>query len=364
MKICTSLGYCSVSECVKTSIGEEMVEVRADLCGFSVGETVSVLKDISCEKILTVRTSDGGDLMEILGRLDEGNLDYVDLSLDAARDFSDRVRDAIHFLGGKYIVSFHDFKDTPCLDELYEIYDICVSRGADIVKIVTTASCTEDASRVLELYRKKSLCKPLVAFAMGECGSFSRRLCLMLGAPFTYCSPDGGKATASGQWCASRMRRSLSPEAYPIDLHHLPRSRVDALPCSKSFAQRAIIGAGLAEGRSVLRGYVGCDDTEAALRVIRSFGAVVRVEGDVLTIDGVSPRNIAVSHIDVGESGLLSRMMIPIASLFVRDGSRVTVDGEGTLRRRICRIRKMLLALQAERWFRMRGICHLCLRRR
>ena len=332
MKICTSLGYRSVSGCVETAIGEEMVEVRADLCGFSVEDTVSVLKNISCEKILTVRGSDEGFLMEILGRIDAGSLDYLDLSLDVTRDFSDRVRDTVHSLGGKYVISFHDFNDTPCLDELYEIYDICTGRGADIVKIVTTPSCIGDVSRVLDLYQMPHLSKPLVAFAMGECGSFSRRLCLMLGAPFTYCYADGGTATASGQWSVSEMRRSFSPETYLIDLHHLPRCGESVIPCSKSFAQRAIICASLSPGRSVFRGYVGCDDTEAALRVARSLGAVVQVEGDVLTIQGVSPQNITVSRIDVGESGLLSRMMIPLAAVLIRDGSIVIVDGDGTLR--------------------------------
>jgi len=336
MAVCTSLGFQSVESCVSASRGEEMVEVRADISGFQVEDTVSVLKRIDCSKILTVRErNESGFLLKVLDGLEPGDVQYVDLELGASREYSEEVREAVHSLDARFIVSFHDFGDTPCLDELLEIYGICVSRGADIVKIVTYAADIEDASRVLQLYRSGTSEKPLVAFAMGEKGSFTRRLCLSLGAPFTYCAPDTGIATAPGQLTASEMRGLLSPASYPAGLNRLCRPGSAVLPCSKSFAQRAIILSALTPGTSILRGYCGCDDTEAALDVARAFGADVKVEEDTVRITGVRPEDVKVKCLDVGESALLARMLVPLSSLFLSAGGVVTVDGRGTLKGRI-----------------------------
>lgn len=335
MAVCTSIGYSSMAECISASQGEEMVEVRADLCGFPVGETVMLLKEIQCPKMLTARGRFTDEfILKVLGRLGYGDIQYVDLELDAPREYSDRVRQAVHAVGGQFLVSFHDFSDTPCIDELQEIYDICISRGADIVKVVTTASCVEEASGILQLYRQNGLVKPLVAFAMGKAGIFTRRLCLSLGAPFTYCSAAAGSSTAPGQMTSAQMREELSQESYPIDLHDIPLRCEAAFPCSKSFAQRAIISAALASGVSVLRHYAGCDDTEAAVGVARSLGARVSRRDGLLEIVGIAPEGVRVSRLNVGESGLLARLMVPVSSLFVEKSGPVTVEGGGTLLRR------------------------------
>ncbi len=58
-------------------------------------------------------------------------------------------------------------------------------------------------------------------------------------------------------------------------------------PCSKSYAQRALAAALLAEGRSVLRNLEFCDDTLSAIRCIETLGArVTRIGADALAIDG------------------------------------------------------------------------------
>lgn len=52
------------------------------------------------------------------------------------------------------------------------------------------------------------------------------------------------------------------------------------MPASKSFAQRAIIAAALAEGESRLGGYSPCGDNEAAIEVAKALGAKVRIESE------------------------------------------------------------------------------------
>ena len=53
-------------------------------------------------------------------------------------------------------------------------------------------------------------------------------------------------------------------------------------PCSKSYAQRALAAALLAEGETVLRNIEFCDDTRTAMHCIETLGAEVRREGMVL----------------------------------------------------------------------------------
>lgn len=98
-------------------------------------------------------------------------------------------------------------------------------------------------------------------------------------------------------------------------------------PCSKSYAQRALAAALLAEGESTLRNIEFCKDTQSALGCIESLGArVCREDEHTLRITGgMSPQGDTLS---VGESGLSARLFTPIASLCDRP---ITVAGEGTL---------------------------------
>ena len=101
-------------------------------------------------------------------------------------------------------------------------------------------------------------------------------------------------------------------------------------PCSKSYAQRALAAALLAEGETVLRNIEFCDDTRSAMHCIETLGAEVRREGeDVLRIrGGLNPRG---DRLTVGESGLATRLFTPVASLC---GTPITIEGRGTLLRR------------------------------
>ena len=106
------------------------------------------------------------------------------------------------------------------------------------------------------------------------------------------------------------------------------------MPASKSFAQRAILAAALAEGTSHLTGYSPCGDSETALRVAEALGAQVRQEGSELTITGIGarPGSLTLDRLDTGESGLLTRLAIPV--LAATGSGQAVIDGHGTLLRR------------------------------
>ena len=103
------------------------------------------------------------------------------------------------------------------------------------------------------------------------------------------------------------------------------------MPSSKSFAQRAIIAAALADGVSHLKGYTPCGDNEAALQVARNLGAEVQVDGSLVTIKGIAAKAGSYTNLrlHVGESGLLTRMLIPVMAQLSPDP--VSFTGEKTL---------------------------------
>jgi 3-phosphoshikimate 1-carboxyvinyltransferase len=83
----------------------------------------------------------------------------------------------------------------------------------------------------------------------------------------------------------------------------------------------------LAEDETVLRNLDFCDDTLSAIATIEALGAEVERldERTVKVRGGLSPKG---DTLNVGESGLATRMFTPIASLC---NSPITVQGRGTL---------------------------------
>lgn len=104
-------------------------------------------------------------------------------------------------------------------------------------------------------------------------------------------------------------------------------------PSSKSYAQRAVAAALLAHGRTTLRGVDlsqdMSDDTRAAIEVAKKLGARIVEQRGKYYIDGrLRPRS---SEINIGESGLSTRLFTPIAALC---GEPITITGRGSIMRR------------------------------
>lgn len=296
----------------------------------------------------------------------EAGARYVDVEIEAPKQMSKRVRNVAHENGTVFIRSYHDFEGTASVDALRTLVVKCHYHGADMVKIATMASSQEDVERVLSLYEwcdgmsgtdMENLSNGgLIAFCMGEEGRDSRLDCLRRGAPFTYAALDEGDAVAPGQWMMSDIMAAVYGEVghvlgtnlcpAPINSVALdtkqqgicaryPQLDPLSVPCSKSFAQRAIIAAALADGVSHLSGYTPCGDSEAALSVARALGADVQQDGSILIIKGVGASLGSVkglSAVHVGESGLLTRMIIPLIAQLCEEP--VDITGEKTLLKR------------------------------
>ena len=330
-RICYSLKDTGADWCkfLAASRPGAAVEVRLDECEFDTDE----IRDIfSCQRkaelIATCHVSLPSQVAEAAEKLSAAILagaDYVDIPLDFPEDSKQWLLNLALNHGTRIILSWHNYTNTEPLPRLREIAAQALREGADIVKIVTTATRPEDADTVLALYDGF---KPgrLLAFAMGPLGRDSRFQALEKGAPFLFVAPTRDGTTASGQPCVADL---LPESAFKL------RGEA-ALPASKSYAQRAILLAALANGTTKLYGVTLCDDIVSAIGVAQSLYADVSLDGTILTIEGHQDilhdgLRVRDNSLFVGESGLLARLCIPLAGL---TKEAIEISGETTLLRR------------------------------
>lgn len=355
--ICTTIQNKNLKEILSILPSCEMAEIRLDSCPLSAREIDECFSsdvplvatcriDVIMKSDVSLQDEELSDESRFrraaqiaekkLCRAIEAGARYVDVEIEAPKQMSKRVRECAHENGTVFIRSYHDFSGTSSEEDLRRIVDKCRFHGADVVKLVTTAVSEDDARRVLSLYPEYGRDGRLIAFCMGECGRDSRLECLSCGSPYTYAALTEEDAAAPGQWPMSQMKKALYGDFSFGDMSlaqtvSLEKVNAVSMPVSKSYAQRAIIAAALADGVSHLRGYSPCGDNEAALAVARNLGAEVEKNGNELTIRGISASLgcLRKDELFVGESGLLTRMMIPLLAQLSE--GEILVSGEKTL---------------------------------
>ncbi len=322
--ICTSIQNKELAEIQALLQHLEMAEIRLDRCALEDEDIDTLFSESDVPLIATCRLSEESQAPEILERALQAGAKYVDLEMEAPAAVGRRIREACQEYGTVLIRSYHNFDGTPSREVLLSLMERARSFGGEVVKMVTTATSKADADIVLSLY---DAAEPgtLVAFAMGEEGRSSRLEALKRGAPFSYACVSPEEATASGQWTTEEMAREVYGDFRFIAAENLP------MPSSKSFAQRAIVAAALAEGTSHLDGYSPCGDNESAISAARSLGAQISVDSNRVIISGIgaTPGCLELEEIHTGESGFLTRMMVPV--LAALSAGRVRVTGEKTL---------------------------------
>lgn len=352
--ICTTIQNRTLEEIIGLLEGSEpriqMAEIRLDRCPLDIEEIESLFSSSDTPLVATCRVVDDGngtweEAEEKLTAAVEAGAAFLDLEIEAPKEVGKRLRRACTEYGTTMIRSSHFFAGTPSDDVLRNTVEKCRKFGGEIVKIAAMAKSGEDVARVLGLYSQEQTSQrqaELIAFSMGETGRASRLECLRLGSPFTYAALNDNEAAAPGQWTYSEMIAAVYGERRPLHCDTALN-----MPASKSFAQRAIIAAALADGESRLEGYSPCGDNEAAIEVAKALGAEVRVEtagvrsdlsdsstdtatGTTLTIKGAGSSVNMPDKLNVGESGLLTRLMIPIVAALGK-GQPIEIDGIGTL---------------------------------
>lgn len=196
-KICVSIGEETYADTLKVLQAVDFAEIRLDMSDMVDDEIRSVF---SQPKVLVATCRKGRyDDTQRLHRLKvaiQAGAKYVDIETEANPVFQHEARVCALEHNCKVIISYHNFISTPAPLFLEEMVQVCLSQGADLVKLVTTAHYPVECSRLLSLYRYH---KNLVAFAMGDVGKITRVASLYLGAPFTYASVSTKKSVAAGQ---------------------------------------------------------------------------------------------------------------------------------------------------------------------
>lgn len=342
--ICLSIGS-SGSDKVNDALSKcDFTEIRLDLTNLNKDDTVALFG--SKKGLMATCRLDNLPLEECKERLlwaitgsrlkRTKALRYIDIEYDAPDEYRQELVAAARNAGFKVVHSYHNNEGTDSYERMEEIYHRAIELGADIVKIVASSKTIQECSRLLNLYKIAERGK-LAAFAVGDEGRFTRLLSHFLGSPLIYCTLDEESATAPGQLTISEAQKLISKKYYP---HQVSKRRIIermVAPASKSHAQRAILSAAWAKGRTTLYGYTPCADSEAALKVIRKLGAKVKIEKCrvprfkvVITSPGIN--KLSANNLNVGESGLLSRLMAPMAGHILANGQKkITIKGVGSL---------------------------------
>lgn len=323
MNLCLAISATDQAQRKQLIENESFVELRCDLMGVCPKEVGGL---VAMAKRAIVTCHSGAEREAIYCCAIEARAWAIDLAHDLPEEVLGRLIVKAKELGVRVIISHHH-DSTPTPKALISDAEEALAKGADIAKIITTAHTTAEALAPLALYERFERGQ-IVAFAMGEKGRFSRRLSLLLGAPYTYIAPSTSGATAVGQPTREWLERSM---ACHTDLAGLRLPEAITPPSSKSEAQRAVLLATLAEGTTTIRNYTPCDDTESAVALARSLGAEITIEeNNALIINGVGAKNITLPDtISVGESALLARLTLPLVATL--GSGEVTISGRGTL---------------------------------
>lgn len=346
--ICVTISDYGLDDCKKSlrkceklrkKYPDLVAEIRLDLCGLTKSQLRTLISESTVPIVATTRKRGSSEAIEALS----AGASYIDINLLTFKKFPQNDKELIHRKDTRLILSFHDFGTTPSLELLSKIYKEAVEEGADIVKIATTANSEQDAERILSLHKLQRSGKlgkvvPLIAFAMGKDYRYTRIASHSMGAPFIYSALKKRSIVAPGMFVTDELEGLLQNFNIKGEV---------SVPASKSIAQRAIIAAVLAKGTSEFHNFTHCWDIDSAVAVAKQLSPKVYNDKGTLVVSGGYPLNHEENQISifptmltsipsigssatifVGESGLLSRLCIPVLAQY---GESVTITGEGSL---------------------------------
>lgn len=189
----------------------DLFEVRYDyfyVKGIDAKEALSFFEEKKIPFIFTFRRKEEGGKanlsdekrLEIIRSLLDYEPYFVDLELSSIKDYTifEKAIDEIKKYSG-LIISYHNFKETPSLNELKNIARECYKMGADIVKIASLNRNFKDVLKLaqISLWIRKELRIPEIILGMGKLGETSRFVTTIFGSDVIYTSAF--EKTAKGQ---------------------------------------------------------------------------------------------------------------------------------------------------------------------
>jgi len=189
----------------------DFFELRLDaLCG-SLGEVAHAIPKLRAPLILTARHPLEGGAGELksgarraLLRRFLGHAALVDLELRCVRQMKTLI-DEMRRRKIDLIISRHDLRDTPSLDELHRLTKFAATFQPAFFKIVTRTDTPAQLARLVSFFGERDRAKfPIAAMGIGKLGLESRRRLDRLGTALIYVSL--GEANVQGQPSLSQLR--------------------------------------------------------------------------------------------------------------------------------------------------------------
>lgn len=211
--ICASIKANNIKEVLnkieKVDKKVELFEIRTDYLKST--DNLKALSKYSDKIIIAIRTKGQNEVFNNFKKLISPTLlEFIKLRpyfIDV--EINSNIVEKILKISKKYdikvLLSYHNFNQTPDLNELKNLELKAKEMSADAVKIVTYATRIKDNLTIIRLLSSAEM--PMVAFCMGELGKFSRVFSPFFGALFTYASVKRGEETAPGQLTVDELIR-------------------------------------------------------------------------------------------------------------------------------------------------------------
>lgn len=140
------------------------------------------------------------EYIELIQRVCEnGNIDIVDVEAMSGHSLVMQLINIAHQNHVKVILSNHDFKQTPSIQEMRERIEMMEILGGDILKLAVMPQVKKDVIDVISLTAEMSekVNKPLVTMSMDHLGVVTRICGELTGSSITFASVN--QASAPGQ---------------------------------------------------------------------------------------------------------------------------------------------------------------------
>jgi 3-dehydroquinate dehydratase type I len=203
LRICSVITGSDTDAIKRAEPLSDLFELRIDLVG---GGWQKIVPHLHKPWIATVRdvlhggkfTGSEEERISELMRAAELGADLADIELDcpSLEKTVKRIKSSTACL-----ISYHNWDETPPLEQLTAIVQQQLAAGAAVCKVVTMAKNINDNLAVLELPGRFPEVD-IISFAMGPAGTLSRVLSPLAGGYLTYASLDENAGSAPGQLSA------------------------------------------------------------------------------------------------------------------------------------------------------------------
>jgi 3-dehydroquinate dehydratase I len=178
----------------------EMIELRTDSINEFSSADIPIIKGLlklpcifTCRHVKEGGLFTGSSQREILKNAFVSGFDYIDISYNnpIINDLNDMEKNQL-------LVSYHNNKGTPNLEELVELLKYMRTFNPAIMKIATMVKYKKDVPVLASLLQNRKKDEKLIVIGMGKKGEITRATFPLVGSYIAYLTMKGEKNIAPG----------------------------------------------------------------------------------------------------------------------------------------------------------------------